>query len=222
MRLLGADQAQTGRRGRPPGPARSVTTDGRTDLGNQMTRIVAGALGGRRISAPPGDHTRPTSDRVREALFSALRALTDLAGARFADLFAGSGAVGLEALSRGAGHVLLVEADARAARVARENVAALDAADAVRLVNAKVEQVLGAPPPDGPYDVVFADPPYAVPDDKISAMLAALTDGGWLAPGAVVVVERSSRSPEVTWVPGITAVRSRRYGETTLWYGRRS
>jgi 16S rRNA (guanine966-N2)-methyltransferase len=186
-----------------------------------MTRIVGGTLGGRRISAPAGQHTRPTSDRVREALFSALDALTDLTGARFADLYAGSGAVGIEARSRGAEHVLLVEADPKAARVARDNIAALGA-DGVGLVTSKVEQVLGAPPPDGPYDVVFADPPYAVPDDQIGAMLAALVDGGWLAPDAVVVVERSSRSLGVAWVPGITAVRSRRYGETTLWYGRRS
>jgi 16S rRNA (guanine(966)-N(2))-methyltransferase RsmD len=186
-----------------------------------MTRIVAGTLGGRRISAPAGQHTRPTSDRVREALFNALGALTDLAGSRFADLYAGSGAVGLEARSRGAAHVLLVEADPRAAGVARDNIASLGA-DGVRLMNAKVAQVLAAAPADGPYDIVFADPPYAVPDEEIGAMLAALADGGWLAADAVVVVERSSRSPEITWVPGITGVRSRRYGETTLWYGRRS
>jgi 16S rRNA (guanine966-N2)-methyltransferase len=187
-----------------------------------MTRIVAGTLGGRRIAAPPGEGTRPTSDRVREALFSALEAMTGLAGARVADLYAGSGAVGLEALSRGAEHVLLVEADPRAARVARTNLATLDAAPAARLVTGKVAQVLAAGPEGGPYDVVFADPPYAVPDEEIAAMLAALVDGGWLAADAVVVVERSTRTGPVAWVEGITAERSRRYGETTLWYGRRS
>ncbi len=83
-----------------------------------MTRIVAGSLGGRRIGTPAGRDTRPTSDRVREALFSTLDTLTDLDGARFADLYAGSGAVGLEAASRGAGQVLLVESDPRAAAVA--------------------------------------------------------------------------------------------------------
>lgn len=187
-----------------------------------MTRIVAGSLGGRRIAAPPGGATRPTSDRVREALFSTLEASTGLAGARFLDLYAGSGAVGLEALSRGAGHVLLVESDARAARVIRENIAALRAAPAVRLVTGKVAQVLAAGPPDGqPYDVVFADPPYAVPDAQITAMLAALVDGGWLAAGAMVVIERATRDEPVTWVDPVTAERSRRYGETTLWYGRR-
>ncbi|WP_341719520.1 16S rRNA (guanine(966)-N(2))-methyltransferase RsmD [Micromonospora sp. FIMYZ51] len=187
-----------------------------------MTRIVAGTLGGRRITAPPGAGTRPTSDRVREALFSSLATELDLDGARFADLYAGSGAVGLEALSRGAAHVLLVESDPRAARVIRDNVAALRAAPAARLVTGKVATVLAAGPEGDPYDVVFADPPYAVSDEAVAAMLAALVDGGWLAPEAVVVVERSSRSTPIEWVEGVTGQRSRRYGETTLWYGRRS
>ncbi|MEV0808581.1 16S rRNA (guanine(966)-N(2))-methyltransferase RsmD [Micromonospora sp. NPDC050200] len=187
-----------------------------------MTRIVAGTLGGRRIAAPPGAGTRPTSDRVREALFSAVQAGIDLVGARFADLYAGSGAVGLEALSRGAEHVLLVESDPRAARVIRENVAVLRAAPAARLVTGKVAGVLAAGPDGEPYDVVFADPPYAVPDAEITALLASLVAYDWLAPDALVVVERSSRTGPVGWVEGITAERGRRYGETTLWYGRRS
>ncbi|MFI0791247.1 16S rRNA (guanine(966)-N(2))-methyltransferase RsmD [Micromonospora rubida] len=187
-----------------------------------MTRIVAGTLGGRRIAAPPGAGTRPTSDRVREALFSAVQTDVDLAGARFADLYAGSGAVGLEALSRGAAHVLLVESDPRAARVVRENIAALRAAPAARLVTGRVATVLAAGPDGGPYDVVFADPPYAVPDAEVTALLAALVDGDWLAADALVVVERSSRTGPVAWVQGVTGERSRRYGETTLWYGRRS
>ncbi|MDG4785539.1 16S rRNA (guanine(966)-N(2))-methyltransferase RsmD [Micromonospora sp. WMMD1102] len=193
-----------------------------------MTRIVAGVLGGRRIAAPPGGRTRPTSDRVREALFSAIEASTELAGARFLDLYAGSGAVGLEALSRGAAHVLLVESDARAARTIRENLAALRPSrdgptdGTARLVTGRVAQVLGTPPEGGPYDVVFADPPYAVPDAELAVVQAALRDQGWLAPDALLVIERSSRTPAVDWVQGITAQRSRRYGETTLWYGRRS
>jgi 16S rRNA (guanine966-N2)-methyltransferase len=192
-----------------------------------MTRIVAGVLGGRRISAPPGAHTRPTSDRVREALFSAVEATTELTGARFADLYAGSGAVGLEALSRGAAQVLLVESDPRAARIIRENLAALRSpasplSGTARLVTGKVAQVLGTPPDGGPYDVVFADPPYAVPDSDLVAVQAALRDNGWLAPDALLVLERSTRTGPVDWVQGITAERSRRYGETTLWYGRRS
>ncbi|GIF73097.1 16S rRNA (guanine(966)-N(2))-methyltransferase RsmD [Asanoa siamensis] len=187
-----------------------------------MTRIVAGTLGGRRLAAPPGAGTRPTSDRVREALFSSVESMVDLDGARFADLYAGSGAVGLEALSRGAAHVLLVESDARAARTIRANLATLDAAPAARLVTDRVAAVLDRGPDDGPYDVVFADPPYAVTDEEIAAMVTALVGGGWLAAGAVLVVERSSRGGPLPQVEGVTSVRSRRYGETTLWYGRRS
>jgi 16S rRNA (guanine966-N2)-methyltransferase len=191
-----------------------------------MTRIIAGAHGGRRLSAPAGAQTRPTSDRVREAFFSALETMVDLDGARFADLYAGSGAVGLEALSRGATFALLVEADARAARVIRDNIVALRAGASARLITGKVAQVLALPPDGGPFDVVFADPPYAVPDDEVTELQRALLDHGWLAPDAVVVLERSTRTAvrgePLSWVEGITADRSRRYGETTLWYGRRS
>ena len=184
-------------------------------------RIVAGVHGGRRLATPPGRSTRPTSDRVREALFSTLDTMTSLDGCRFADLYAGSGAVGLEAASRGAAHVLLVESDARAARTARENVAALGAS-AAKVVTARVAQVLAQPPTDAPYDVVFADPPYPATDAEVGAMLVALVGSGWLADGAVVVVERSSRTAPPRWPPGVAAQQSRRYGETTLWYGRRS
>jgi 16S rRNA (guanine966-N2)-methyltransferase len=191
-----------------------------------MTRIIAGAHGGRRLAAPPGAQTRPTSDRVREALFSALDTMVDLDGARFADLYAGSGAVGLEALSRGARFALLVEADARAARVIRDNIVALRAGAAARLVTGKVSQVLATPPEGGPYDVVFADPPYALPDDELAELQHALLTNGWLARDAVVVLERATRTAvrgrPPSWVEGITPDRSRRYGETTLWYGRRS
>jgi 16S rRNA (guanine966-N2)-methyltransferase len=191
-----------------------------------MTRIIAGSHGGRRLSAPPGAQTRPTADRVREALFSSLESLTDLDGARFADLYAGSGAVGLEALSRGATFTLLVEADARAARSIRENITALRVSGSAHLVTAKVATLVAAPPEGGAYDVVFADPPYAVGDDEITALQQALVDNGWIAPDGVVAIERSTRTAvrgtPLTWVDGITSERSRRYGETTLWYGRRS
>ncbi|MET0415935.1 MAG: 16S rRNA (guanine(966)-N(2))-methyltransferase RsmD [Actinoplanes sp.] len=187
-----------------------------------MTRIIAGAHGGRRLSAPSGALTRPTSDRVREAFFSALESMTDLSGARFADLYAGSGAIGLEALSRGASHALLVEADARAARTIRDNIVALRVGAAARLITGKVAQVLAGPPDGGPYDVVFADPPYAVEDPEMTQVQQALVDFGWLAPDAVVVLERATRGGAPNWADGIIADRSRRYGETTLWYGRRS
>jgi len=191
-----------------------------------MTRIIAGMHGGRRLSAPAGAQTRPTSDRVREALFSALETMTDLDGARFADLYAGSGAVGLEALSRGATFSVLIESDARAARIIRDNIAALKVGTSARLITGKVGQVVAMPPAAGPYDVIFADPPYSVTDEEVTELQRALLDNGWLAPGAVVVLERATRTAvrgqPLHWVDGITADRSKRYGETTLWYGRRS
>jgi 16S rRNA (guanine966-N2)-methyltransferase len=191
-----------------------------------MTRIIAGVHGGRRLAAPPGAQTRPTSDRVREAFFSALESMADLDGARFADLYAGSGAVGLEALSRGCSHALLVEADAKASRIIRDNIATLRAGAVARLVTGRVLQVLSGPPEDGPFDVVFADPPYAVGDDEVAQVQRALVEHGWLAADAVVAFERSTRTvvrgESLSWVDGMVAERSRRYGETTLWYGRRS
>jgi 16S rRNA (guanine966-N2)-methyltransferase len=187
-----------------------------------MTRIIAGAHGGRRLSAPPGAQTRPTSDRVREAFFSSLETMTELSGARVADLYAGSGAIGLEALSRGAVHALLVESDAKAARAIRDNIVALRVGPAAKLVTGKVLQVLGDQPAGEPYDVVFADPPYALGDDEVTTVQEELVANGWLAPDAVVIFERSTRGGPLNWVDGLSGDRTRRYGETTLWYGRRS
>jgi 16S rRNA (guanine(966)-N(2))-methyltransferase RsmD len=183
-----------------------------------LTRIIAGAHRGRRLTVPAGQGTRPTSDRVREALFSTLDTLVDLDGARFLDLFAGSGAVGLEAHSRGAADVLLVESDPKAGRAARDNIGTIGAIGRVRLVADRVERVL-AVPPDEPYDAVFVDPPYAY--EEIGSVLEALV-AGWLEPDAVVVVERSTRSAQPAAVQGLTVTSSRRYGETTLWYLRAS
>jgi 16S rRNA (guanine(966)-N(2))-methyltransferase RsmD len=180
---------------------------------------VAGTLGGRRIEVPTGTATRPTSDRVREALFSTLDALTDLVGCHFLDLYAGSGAVGLEAASRGAASVLLVETDSRAARTVRANIAALDLGARCRLVTGRLPGALASPPPQ-PYDVVFADPPYDVSDRQVEDLLKALAGQRWLAAGALVVIERSARSAPPPPVQGITSVQSRRYGETALWYFR--
>lgn len=185
-----------------------------------MTRVIAGVAGGRRLAVPPGKGTRPTSDRAREGLFSAVWArLGELDGARVLDLYAGSGAVGLEALSRGAGHVLLVESDARAARTIRANAAVLDLPGA-RVVADRVERVLAAAPDGGPYDLVFLDPPYAVTDATVTAHLVALRDHGWLTTGALVVVERATRGAALEWPDGFDPDRARRYGEATLWYGR--
>ncbi len=180
-----------------------------------MTRIIAGTAGGRTLRTPPGAGTRPTSDRVREALFSALDARGAVAGSRVLDLYAGSGALGLEALSRGAAAAVLVESDGRAASVVRANAAALGFAAVARVVAGTVDRVL-AGPPDAPYDLVLLDPPYAVDDQMLGEVLARLAQA-WLAAGAVVVVERSTRSPEPGWPAGLAAERARRYGETTLW-----
>jgi 16S rRNA (guanine966-N2)-methyltransferase len=182
-------------------------------------RIIAGSVGGRRLAAVPGRVTRPTSDRAREGLFATVEAMRGgLTGAAVLDLYAGSGAVGLEALSRGAASVLLVEADARAARVIRANIVALGLPGA-QVVNATVERALAAgPPAERQRDFVFADPPYAVPDAELTRMLTALTLG-WLAPGALVAVERATRSGAPTWPAGYEPDRSRRYGEATVWYG---
>jgi 16S rRNA (guanine966-N2)-methyltransferase len=183
-----------------------------------MTRIIGGAAGGRRIKTPSGDRTRPTSDRVREALFSAVdSALGSLHGLRFLDLYAGSGAVGLEARSRGAGVVTLVERDRRTAAVIRENIRGLGLGG-VELVLADAVRALGQPP-RAPYDVVFLDPPYALPVEDLTTALVALRDQDWLAHEALVVLERSSRGPAPTWPEGFAGERTRRYGETMLWYG---
>ncbi|OKK06748.1 16S rRNA (guanine(966)-N(2))-methyltransferase RsmD [Streptomyces sp. CB03234] len=185
-----------------------------------MTRVIAGAAGGRRLAVPPGNGTRPTSDRAREGLFSTWEALLGtLDGIRIADLYAGSGAVGLEALSRGAAHALLVEADQRAARTVRENVRALGLPGA-EVRAGKAEQIVTGPAPTQPYDVVFLDPPYAVSDDDLGEILLTLRTKGWLADAALVTVERSTRGGEFTWPDGFEPLRARRYGEGTFWYGR--
>lgn len=186
-----------------------------------MSRIVAGVARGRRLAVPPGRSTRPTADRAREALFSTVQAeLGSLAGRRVLDLYAGSGAVGLEALSRGAAAVLLVESDAGAARVVRVNVRSLGLPGAeVRTV--RVERLVASPPPDGhAYDLAFLDPPYDVPDGDVAAVLAALLAHGWLAPDALVAVERATRAGWAGWPEGVEGLRTRRYGEASLWYGR--
>ncbi len=211
-----------------------------------VARVIAGEAGGRRLAVPGGRDTRPTSDRAREGLFATISSIAGpLVGARVLDLYAGSGAVGLEALSRGAEHVLLVEHGARAVRVIRQNIEALGLPGAV-VVADRVERVLARGPAraagqdtparaagqdtparaagqDGTaqhrYDVVFADPPYAMPGPEVARMLTALTEPGWLAPGALVIVERATRSGSLSWPDGFVPDRARRYGEATFWYG---
>ncbi|WP_433545484.1 16S rRNA (guanine(966)-N(2))-methyltransferase RsmD [Streptomyces sp. CA-294286] len=185
-----------------------------------MTRVIAGTAGGRRLTVPPGNGTRPTSDRAREGLFSTWEALLGtLEGLRIADLYAGSGAVGLEALSRGGAHALLVEADQKAVRTIRDNVRTLGLPGA-EVRAGKAEQVVTTAAPATPYDIVFLDPPYAVTDDDLREILLTLRAQGWLARDALATVERSTRGGEFAWPEGFEPLRARRYGEGTLWYGR--
>jgi len=244
-----------------------------------VARVIAGEAGGRRLAVPDGRDTRPTSDRAREGLFATVSSIVgSLAGARVLDLYAGSGAVGLEALSRGAEHVLMVEHGARAARVIRQNIEAIGLPGAA-VVADRVERVLARGPGqhdpgqhdpgqhdpgqhdpgqhdpgqhdpgqhdpgqhdpgqhdpgehdpgqhdpgehdrgERRYDVVFADPPYAMPEAEVARMLSALAEQGWLAPGALVIVERATRSGPLSWPDGFVPDRARRYGEATFWYG---
>lgn len=183
-----------------------------------MTRIVAGVAKGRRIVVPKGP-TRPTSDRAREALFSTLSTLTDLEGAKVLDLYAGSGAVGLEAASRGAESVVLVEADGRAAAVAAENIRTLDLRQ-VTVAKGRAERFV-ASAAEAPFDILFADPPYAVAAASVAAVLTAALSNGYLAADAIVVVERPTGEPW-QWPERFVTVRHRSYGAGTLWYGRPS
>jgi 16S rRNA (guanine966-N2)-methyltransferase len=211
-----------------------------------VTRVIAGSAGGRRLAVPAGVSTRPTSDRAREGLFgTVVSEIGSLTGKRVLDLYAGSGAVGLEALSRGAREVLLVESDARAAGVIRANIAAVGI-DGARVRQDRVERMLARPPAGmddarardgagppardgagprardgaGPraYDLVFADPPYAMTAEAVTRVLTLLA-AGWLADEALVVVERETRSGPLDWPPGYRPGKSRRYGEATFWYG---
>jgi 16S rRNA (guanine966-N2)-methyltransferase len=190
-----------------------------------VSRIVAGSARGRRIAMPPGQRTRPTTDRVREALFASLAswagtagqpAEQSLAGLAFCDLYAGSGAVGLEAASRGAHPVLLVESDRRTARLAAKNATDLGLEADIQI--ASVEELTDRPAVRA-YDVVFADPPYELAGDAVSTVLTGLVAYDWLAPTALVVVERSRRSPALHWPDAFDQVRLRRYGETVLSFG---
>ncbi len=185
-----------------------------------MTRIISGAAGGRALATPRGAATRPTADRVREALFSRLDHLDLLDGTRVLDLYAGSGALGLEAASRGAGDVLAVESDRATAALVRRNARSIGLADRVTVLTDTVERVLLAGPggPGRRCALVLLDPPYDLPEDRLGDVLALLVTHGWLAPRAVVVVERSSRSPEPRWPAGLELTGERRYGETKMWF----
>ncbi|KUI40097.1 16S rRNA (guanine(966)-N(2))-methyltransferase RsmD [Mycobacterium sp. GA-1199] len=182
-----------------------------------MTRIIAGALGGRRITVPQnrsGGGTRPTTDRVREALFNMLAARIDFGGIAVLDLYAGSGALGLEALSRGAAEATFVESDRRAAGVIADNIEALGVTGA-SVRRAAVTEVLAAGS-SRPVDLVFADPPYDLTAEQVESVLMLLAERGWAGAGTVVVVERAASGPPLTWPPGWRAWPPRAYGDTRL------
>lgn len=160
----------------------------------------------------PGEATRPTSDRVREALFSVLG--DRVAGARVLDLFAGTGALAIEALSRGAASAVLVEQAPRAVAVIRSNLEALDLQRVATVRRTRAETYLRSQR-DGPFDLVFLDPPYAVGVGVLAGLLARLERGA-LAPGAVVAVETASRAESPPWPAGLLPDAPRRYGDTAL------
>ncbi len=161
-----------------------------------------------------GRGTRPTTDRVRESLFNVLAARVDFTGLAVLDLYAGSGALGLEALSRGAASAVFVEADRRAATAIADNVRSLGAGGAVVRCG-RVADVLAAGT-DRPADLVFADPPYEVSSADVEAVLSALTQGGWVSSTAIAVVERPTSSPALRWPAGWAPRRDRRYGDTRV------
>lgn len=189
-----------------------------------MTRIVAGIARGRRLRVPPGTRVRPTTDRVKEAMFSSLQPL--LGGARVLDLYAGSGGLGLEAASRGAAVVVLVERDRQALQVLRANLTTVGL-DGVTVINGDVKRVVAdaveqlarptedrEPPFDRRFDVALLDPPYDLDNDHLHEVLASVAQ--LMAPEGVVVVERSRRSGPVKWPAPLVADQQRRYGDTTV------
>ena len=188
--------------------------------GHKKPRIITGEAGGRRLSVPPGEAVRPTSDRVKESVFSALGP-GRLVGARVLDLYAGSGALGLEALSRGAAAAVLVERDAVAARAIRANIETLGFADRAILRIGAVSAVLGGAGPETPFDVALLDPPYDLPPAELGAALRLLAQGAWLSAGATVVVERAAGSPPVEWPAGWGSTWERCYGDTLVLFAQR-
>jgi len=188
--------------------------------GGKRPRIIAGEAGGRRLAVPAGESVRPTSDRVKESVFSALGP-GRLVGARVLDLYAGSGALGLEALSRGAGEALLVDRDQAAARAIRSNIETLGFEDRAVLRQSPVATVVGGPRPGDPFDLALLDPPYDTPAAEVEAVLHRLVEGEWLGPDATVVVERAAGSAPLVWPAGWGSTWERCYGDTLVLFAQR-
>ena len=179
-------------------------------------RVIAGAFRGRRLTVPAGDGVRPTKDIVREAVFSALDARGAIVEAAVLDLYAGSGALAIESLSRGATSAVLVERDRAALDAIGQNISLLGIGGNARVARATVESFLAGPPPrEAPFDLVFADPPYETPDPEIAALVHALRGPGWIAADALIVVERPARAPNAA-PSGFRACWERTFGDTLV------
>ena len=185
--------------------------------GGKRPRIVAGEAGGRRLVVPAGEAIRPTSDRVKESVFSALGP-GRLVGARVLDLYAGSGALGLEAISRGAAEALLVDRDHAAAQAIRANIEMLGLEGRAVLRQTPVTSLLGGPRPGDPFDLALLDPPYDTPAADVEAVLRQLVEGAWLTPDATVVVERAASSSPLVWPAGWGSTWERCYGDTLVLF----
>jgi len=190
-----------------------------------MTRVIAGSLKGRRLLVPD-EGVRPTSDKVREAIFSSLQSRFDFEGARVLDLFAGTGALGIEALSRGARFAALVESNPATARTLKKNIESLSLTNKTQVVVRKVGSYLNdalaadrAKADSSSFDLVFLDPPYDLEGAEVDQALGDLANSGLLAPGAMVVIERPTKSTSPTWPEAIDEQLRRTYGDTTVWYG---
>lgn len=190
-----------------------------------MSRIISGVAGGTSLKSVPGDATRPTTDRVKEALFSRLESWDIISSARVLDLFAGSGSLGLETASRGARQVLLVELAPKAVSVCQHNAKKINDAlknNVVSVQRGKVDSVLASffdeetSIPRKTFDLVFMDPPYPLTDQELAVTLEKVAKV--LAADATVIVERSSRSPEPVWPASLEKIAEKKYGETRLWF----
>lgn len=188
-----------------------------------MTRIIAGRAGGRRLQVPKRG-TRPTTDRVREAIFSTLDSQLLAEGSDWhrlevLDLFAGSGALGLEALSRGAASAVFVERAADAVRILSANIAAVDLPGAT-VLRRDALTLFREPVPANPRNLCLVDPPYDLPADQVAGLLQALVNRGWLLPECWVVVESSATRADSPFPPCVQGASRRVYGDTAVWYGR--
>ena len=188
--------------------------------GQKRPRIIAGEAGGRRLSVPAGDAVRPTSDRVKESLFAALGP-GRLVGARVLDLYAGSGALGLEALSRGAAEAVFVDRDRAAGRAILANIESLGFGDRAVLRQRPVATLLAGGPESPPFDLALLDPPYDTPAVEVDSALRLLVEAGWLTPEATVVVERAGDSAPLTWPAGWGSTWERCYGDTLVLFAQR-